>query len=325
MNMTRAELQEAAQQAFGGTLAPDAQHGWNLIADMGWLMMAVPQTLGGLGLRREATGIVHRSLGQALMPGPAIAQMMVIEALAAAPPSPERDERIASAMAGQVMTTSIGPPDMPLSCVPDADRATHILVVTPHHVRLHPMIAGRAKHRATWDQSRRLFDIAPFDEDTGLLLATGNDAALLAHRLQASLLFHLAADSIGGADAILSLTIDYLGTRRQFDRPLAMFQALKHRIADLKTGLDAAEALLWSRAVDPAATLTDFGALKAVAAAAYRAVAEEAIQLHGGIGLTMEHPCHLFLKRAMLNSVLGGGGDYWDEAAGRAAMALASA
>lgn len=66
------------------------------------------------------------------------------------------------------------------------------------------------------------------------------------------------------------------------------------------------------------------GALKALACTVYRLVAEEAIQLHGGIGLTMEHPCHLFLKRAMLNGALGGDADHWDEQTGRAALAAAA-
>ena len=84
----------------------------------------------------------------------------------------------------------------------------------------------------------------------------------------------------------------------------------------------AAEALFWSRAADPAADLVAIGALKAQATSGYRMIAEDAIQLHGGIGLTMEHPCHLFLKRAMLNCALGGDGDHWEERAGRQALAI---
>jgi alkylation response protein AidB-like acyl-CoA dehydrogenase len=115
------------------------------------------------------------------------------------------------------------------------------------------------------------------------------------------------------------MTIDYLKTRRQFDRPLAMFQALKHRVADLKIAHSAAEALLWNRAIG-APTLAEIGALKAHCTTAYLRIAEETIQLHGGIGLTQEHPCHLFLKRAFLNCALGGDPDYWEEQAGRFAM-----
>ena len=99
-----------------------------------------------------------------------------------------------------------------------------------------------------------------------------------------------------------TMTIDYLKTRRQFDRPLAMFQALKHRVADLKVEHRRGRgAALGARRVRRS-TLAEMGALKALATRVYAEIAEEAIQLHGGIGLTQEHPCHLFLKRAFLNA-----------------------
>ena len=135
------------------------------------------------------------------------------------------------------------------------------------------------------------------------------------------LLLALAADSLGGADAILAMTIDYLKTRRQYDRPLAMFQALKHRVADLRIALSGAEALFWNCLADEAASLARVGAVKAYCTNTYRQIAEEAIQLHGGIGLTQEHPCHLFLKRAFLNCAMGGSNDDWEAAAGRELLA----
>lgn len=325
MTMTRAELRDAAEKAFGGELAPDPQHGWNLIADMGWLMMAVPEEQGGLGLGREAAGVIHHMLGKALVPGPAIAQMLVTEALTAADGLKGRTGLLERAMAGEVMTSSLAAQGNNLSCIPDADRASHILLIEQDRILLLPTEKVTVQERATWDKTRRLFDILPGADGAGLILAEGEAARHLAKRLESSRLFYLAADSLGGAEAVLALTIDYLQTRRQFDRPLALFQALKHRIADLKTGLATAEALLWSRAVDPDASLTAFGALKAHADHACRAVAEEAIQLHGGIGLTMEHPCHLFLKRIMLNCTLGGDADQWEERAGQAALETSAA
>lgn len=313
MSMTRAELQDAAAKAFDGDLTPDAAHSWNLIADMGWLMMAVPEDQGGLGLGRAAVGVIHQALGRTLVAGPAIAQMLVIEALSAAG---GQDELLGRAMAGEVMTASLADG---LSAVPDADRASHVLQVEAGIISLLPVGDLAFTARTTWDGTRRLFDVDAGDA-AGIVLATGDTATALASRLSALRSVALAADCLGGADAALAMTIDYLETRRQFDRPLALFQALKHRVADMKTALVAAEALFWARASDTAADAVTMGAMKAHAASVYRLIAEEAIQLHGGIGLTMEHPCHLFLKRATLNAVLGGDGDHWDEARGRQAM-----
>jgi alkylation response protein AidB-like acyl-CoA dehydrogenase len=118
------------------------------------------------------------------------------------------------------------------------------------------------------------------------------------------------------------MTVDYLKTRRQFGRPLAMFQALKHRCADLHAMISATDSLLWtpSSAVAILDPLSLAGALKSQAASVFHTVAEECIQLHGGIGLTAEHPCHLFLKRALLNASLAGEGDAAEAAAGERAL-----
>jgi alkylation response protein AidB-like acyl-CoA dehydrogenase len=323
MSLVRAELQEAARRAFAkGELAPDRDKSWGLITDLGWLTAGVPEDLGGLGLDREATGAIHMELGRALVPGPAIAQMMVIEALCAADGVPEREALLERAMGGELMTVSLaGAPAATLTCAPDADQASHLLVLGDEKVAL--VQPAAATYRETWDKTRRLFDVT-LTAAPELVLAEGGAARALCEHLQSLLLLALAADSLGGAQAALDLTVDYLKTRRQFGRPLALFQALKHRVADLRTWLSAAEALFWNRAADPAATLTQMGALKAHATSVYRQITEEAIQLHGGIGLTMEHTCHLFLKRAMLNSALGGDADHWEEAAGRQALALAA-
>ena len=123
---------------------------------------------------------------------------------------------------------------------------------------------------------------------------------------------------------LLSLTIDYLQMRRQFDRPLALFQALKHRCADLKALLDGAQALfdtsLTGRTGLPLDRGSEFGAVMSHVASTYAAVAEEAVQLHGGIGLTAEHHCHRFQKRALLNGVLAGTSDEWLQAVGEQAL-----
>lgn len=304
MSMNRTELQDSARKAFGEAgLVPDADASWANLSDMGWFMMTVPEAQGGLGLGAEAASVIHYELGRALVPGQAIAQMLVIEALA----TTGQGALLARAMSGEVMTTD-------LCHALDAEKASLILLVSYDRIAIAP-IASFA-HHVSWDETRRMFDVTTGDDT---VLVSGPAAKALADRLRAQLLLALAADSLGGAEAALTMTIDYLKTRRQFDRPLAMFQALKHRVADLKIAHRAAEALLWNRATGTP-SLAEMGALKAHCTTVYARIAEEAIQLHGGIGLTLEHPCHLFLKRAFLNRTLGGDADYWEEVAGRAAM-----
>lgn len=326
MILSRAELAAAAEQAFDPqVLAPDGSASWQVIAEMGWLAMCVPEDRGGLGQGGEARAVIHHALGRALVPGPMIEQMMAIDALTLAAPSQESEALLEAAMGGEVMTASLAgePRGEWLEAVADADRASHVLVIEGGRVSIAPIAQCEVRPREAWDETRRLFDVRP--RAPGLTLAEGQAARDISQSVRARMLLALAADALGGAEAALAMTIDYLGTRRQFDRPLAMFQALKHRCADMRVAISLADALLWQEAASPALSQARAGALKAQACRVYKQVAEEAIQLHGGIGLTLEHPCHLFLKRAFLNCALGGDADHWEEQAGRALLERLSA
>lgn len=333
----RAELHDAAQKAFpADQLRPARDASWPLIAEMGWLLLPLPEAAGGLGLSRDSSAAIHFELGRVLSTAPLIPALLGVQALAAADGLADQADWIERSCAGELVTTSLLPGGVTLSggklagtlsAVPDADMAGHVLVIVPGLAALVPLDGAGVglAEKSLWDESRRLFDVTLDAVATHLVIAEGDAANRLGDHLSGELLLALAADSLGGANAALDMSVEYLKTRKQFDRPLAMFQALKHRCADLKTLVAGAEALLWSRAGDDTASVTDLGALKALASDVYRIVAEEAIQLHGGIGLTEEHNCHLFMKRAMLNLQLGGSTDAWREQAGRQALAALAA
>src|SRR5690606_36830316 len=118
----------------------------------------------------------------------------------------------------------------------------------------------------------------------------------------------LAVESIGVARTSLERTIDYLQTRVQFGVPLSHFQALRHRVADLFTMVEAATSSAWY-AIRVART-PEFPVAaplaKLVATRSAYAVTAESIQLHGGIGFTWEHDAHLYFKRATANRLLFG-------------------
>ena len=120
----------------------------------------------------------------------------------------------------------------------------------------------------------------------------------------------LAAECAAAAEHCLDVTVAYLMSRRQFGRPIGSFQALKHRAADLKVAVASAHATaraaVWTAASDPAAlaVLAPLAALHC--ARTFVEVADEMIQLHGGIGFTWEHEAHLYLKRAKSTQLLLG-------------------
>jgi alkylation response protein AidB-like acyl-CoA dehydrogenase len=117
----------------------------------------------------------------------------------------------------------------------------------------------------------------------------------------------LASEQLGLAEWCLDTTVAYLKERHQFGRPVGSFQALKHRLADIWEQLVLARATARYAADtlatgDPDAPVAASMAKSLCGSVAVHA-AEECIQLHGGIGMTWEHPAHLYLKRAKANQI----------------------
>lgn len=328
------ELTDAAQKAFpADALSPGRDESWRLVAEMGWLMVRLPEEDGGLGLDREASAAIHFEMGRVLATTPLIPAQLGLQAVLASEIA-ARVEWLERLAGGEYAPLHLLPakleaaPNGTLSGVVggvfDGDMAVAVVAKLPGGYALVPTDAPGVSivERAIWDPSRRLFDIVldGYAPDPALMLTDADGAAALHDALAPEAHLAVAADCLGAANAALELTIEYMKMRRQFDRPIAMFQALKHRAADMKARIAVAEALLWNRVRDDAATLVQCGAAKTLAAEAFAFVTEEAIQLHGGIGLTEEHPIHRFMKRAMLNLQLCGSPDLWNERTGREAL-----
>lgn len=330
------ELTDAAQKAFPAEkLSPSRDESWQLAAEMGWLMVRLPEEDGGLGCTREASTALHLEMGRVLSAMPLIPAQLGLQAIAASEGFAERAdwlERLAGGeyaplpmLSAKLAQGSDGSVSGTISGVFEADMAVAVVAQLPGGYALVPLDAPGVSlvKRAIWDPSRRLFDVVLDGYAPTLMLSDAAGAKPLHDCLSGEAQLALAADCIGAAGAALDMTIAYMKVRRQFDRPIALFQALKHRAADMKTRIVVAEALLWKRARDESASVTDLAAAKVLAAEAFRFVTEEMVQLHGGIGLTDEHPCHLFLKRALLNLQLCGNADLWNERMGRQALGQA--
>ena len=121
----------------------------------------------------------------------------------------------------------------------------------------------------------------------------------------------LAAEQTGGAQQSLDLTLAYIGERRQFNRSIASFQAIKHRCADMMLQVECARSAAWYAACIAVARLEPQGdaslaselqmaaaTAKIHASEAFFHCAAESIQLHGGVGFTWEYDPHLYFKRA---------------------------
>jgi alkylation response protein AidB-like acyl-CoA dehydrogenase len=120
----------------------------------------------------------------------------------------------------------------------------------------------------------------------------------------------LTAESVGAMDAAFEMTLEWAFDRYTFGRALASYQALKHRFADMKSWLEASHAVS-DAAAEAVADRTVLAAEKASAAKVYVGqygpeLAQDCVQLHGGIGVTYEHDLHFFLRRVTLDRLLYG-------------------
>jgi hypothetical protein len=121
----------------------------------------------------------------------------------------------------------------------------------------------------------------------------------------------LAAEITGTAERALELAVEHTSSRRQFNAPIAAFQAVRHRLADGYVAIAAARALLAASFGDvsgPAAVAA--AAAKARAGRAHQTVSTAAVQVCGAMGATLEHPLHQYVNRgAVLDGLLGSSGE----------------
>ncbi|MEU9286397.1 acyl-CoA dehydrogenase family protein [Streptomyces sp. NPDC048275] len=130
----------------------------------------------------------------------------------------------------------------------------------------------------------------------GALASVGDTAAAV-----------LATEAVGAADRALERTVEYVRQREQFGRAIGSFQAVKHRLADVYVGVQAARSAAYYAAWACGTGGERVGGLAlAQALEALRTAASEGIQLHGGIGFTWEHEAHLYFKRAAGDELLFG-------------------
>jgi len=144
---------------------------------------------------------------------------------------------------------------------------------------------------------------------TALLEGAGGAEAAIQHQLSTAALV-TAAGIVGGLDRVFELTVEYGLDRHAFGRPVLSYQALKHRMADTRASLEAAHGLIDGAAEafgrqDPEAHILA-SAAKAYVGDLALDVVQDAIQIHGGVGVTWEHDLHLYLRRATVDRVLYG-------------------
>ncbi|MFJ8192715.1 acyl-CoA dehydrogenase family protein [Streptomyces sp. NPDC096094] len=295
---------------------------WKALAGpMGLAGLLIPEELGGQGATHRETAVVLEELGRAVAPVPYLTSAVVATEALLACGADDLLTELASATT--IAALAVGLHVAPGGVVPlvrleggrlhgeltgIADAAVaDVLLVPADDGGLYAVRAADATvtPQVALDLTRPVARVS-LDGVTGRRLGDAEAAVRRALRAGAGL---LASEQLGLADWLLTETVRYLKERKQFNRQVGGFQALKHRLAGLwleVAGLRAAAR----NAADALATGEDTEVAVAVAQAYAGQVAvhaaEEALQLHGGIGMTWEHPVHLFLKRAKADSIAYG-------------------
>ena len=150
------------------------------------------------------------------------------------------------------------------------------------------------------DGGRRLYEV---DFDHAAVRPLGGQD--LSARVVDVALVLLAADAFGGAARCLEMTVDYVMSREQFDRPIGEFQAVKHQLADMAIKVEPAVGLYWYAAYsfdrEPSSATLAAALAKAHLTEVYADVSRRAVELHGGIGYTWDFGFHVWLRRALFD------------------------
>ncbi len=313
---------------------------WQQMVALSWPSVAIGEEHGGLGLGAVELCLVAEELGRAVAPGPFLATATqlapLLQEAADSPLAGRLLQRIAEGrLTGSVAVAEGDRWDLeaiacrarPVSggfrldgtktAVFDGASADEIAVIARTEaglgVFLVPRGAAKAQARTLLDPTLALADLVLEGvavQSERVLIAPGAAAFDAVTRALEVATVALALATVGTCRRIFELTLEYAKLRRQYERPIGSFQALKHRLADMYLAVERATALGYFAAL----TLAEDDPRRAEAAALAKAEAgdcqrllvREGLQLHGGIGFTWEHDLHLWLKRANAGDALLG-------------------
>lgn len=286
---------------------------WQALAEqLGLAGLLVPESLGGVGAGPREAAVVLEELGRTVAPVPFLTSAVIATTALAVAGDEDHLPRLASGEGTAALVLPwtahrgawtpvegsaepvAGALDADLFVVPVAGEggATSLRVLTRDDVEIEAL--------TSLDMTRPLARVTITGPGVEIVTGERADAAVDAALAAGQAL--LASEQLGVAQWCLETTVEYAKTRVQFARPIGSFQAIKHRLADLYLLLVNTQAAARYAAGTLADDDPDQHVAQAVAQsfcsdAAVRA-AEEALQLHGGIGMTWEHNVHTRLKRA---------------------------
>jgi alkylation response protein AidB-like acyl-CoA dehydrogenase len=312
---------------------------WRRGAELGWTSMLIPETLGGGSLSGKGLldlAIVAEEMGRLVSPGPLVPANVVAAALAEASTAERHADVLEKLVAGDAVGAWCGPvlaSSASVTATVSGDAYVIDGVVGPIEAGCEAdyfLVAAQTDGLLTQfllpadtpgiqivqldslDLVRRFAQIR-FDGVQAASVRVVGEAGAAADAVERQ--FQIAvvlqsAETSGAIERVLEFTSAWAFDRYSFGRPLASYQALKHRFADMKTWLEACHATATAAAVAVQERSGDASELVSVAKSYIgdRAteIIQDCVQMHGGIGVTWEHDIHLYLRRVSVNRVTYG-------------------
>ena len=312
------------------------------VAELGWQGVAIPEEYGGAGYGYLELAMIAGEMGRALAPipfGPTV--YVAAEAIARAGTDDQKQRYLTAIAAGDAIG-SFAASERPGSTsektiettfaggklngtklpVADGDIADFSIVLAREGDGLSLVLVdltGNGVERTrleSFDPSRPQARIAFQDAPAERLGAAGEGWRLAQDVLNRAAV-PTAFEQLGGADRAFDVTFEFMQNRFAFGRPIASFQALKHRMADLYADREVARSncfwAAWALENDEAELAEAAATAKIAATTAFEHCAVEMIQMHGGVGFTWEYDCHLFYRRSKLLALTLGTAGEWRE------------
>ena len=304
---------------------------WNVLVQSGFPAVHLPDDCGGAGGGLIEAGCVADGAGYGLLPGPLLPTMITAAQAAAAQPGPGRRDLLADVAAGLPAATA--GPDVAavrLTHTPDGPRLTGTVGPTLGLCAAHRLLlaARTGDDAVVWVVLHTAGCDVTAEPGTDLTRDVGTleladhpvdpanivDGLTPGHARELAVAL-LSAEGAGIARWCVDNVLAHLKSREQFGRPIGAFQALQHRAVDMFVQtqlLESTAILACVRADEPDADARQraVSIAKARLTAGGKFVAQQSVQLHGGIGITDEHDVGLYFKRMQVLATLFGDEDF---------------
>jgi len=316
---------------------------WRQMVDLGWTAVAVPEAAGGIGMKMPAVAALAEEIGRACLPSPLPSTILATLALRECTGDGARAalERIAGGEAATLAVTDESGSwestdtgvrarrekngyvlDGTAWFVQDARKAGFFVCSARGEKGVGLFVvaadAPGVKVRPdqivdlTRDQARVTFEQVEV-ADSAVAADCGSGAKALDRALP-GILTVLAADMTGAAEWQLQTTVEYAKVRKQFERPIGFFQAIKHPLVNMMVAIDRTRSLVYNAAcaieTEPEKALLFARMAKSSASDMAAFCSSRSVQLHGGIGFTWECDVQIWFKRQKHSQQLFGDGVY---------------